>query len=66
LKLTPNIGVYGGFPLEVEGLGFGVNSPYINLFSRDNDENLCSKTEITGYGTFYCYFEGRYEITDTD
>ena len=59
MSVTPNTGgSQGGTLLTVKGTGFGVQTGLTSILGlknvTKNVANLCTKVEVTGYGTFTC------------
>ena len=54
LSISVNVGSYGGFVTQVTGVGFGVDTADVNLYSTDLGSNICSDVTVTGYGQFTC------------
>ena len=53
-SISVNVGSYGGFVTQVTGVGFGVDTADVNLYSTDLGSNICSDVTVTGYGQFTC------------
>lgn len=64
VSISPSTGSAGGEKLTVTGVGFGLNDS-VNLYHQESTQNLCSSTEVTGYGTFICYTISQ-EVASTD
>ena len=66
LSISVNVGSYGGFVTQVTGVGFGVDTADVNLYSTDLGSNICSDVTVTGYGQFTCTVPADTAVALTD
>lgn len=55
ISVSPNSGgSIGGTLMTITGTGFGVDTTGLGLKDVTTNQPLCSKVQVTGYGTFTC------------
>lgn len=54
ISISLNVGSFAGTVTRVTGVGFGLDTQDVNLYSMGTSDTLCSDVTVTGYGEFIC------------
>ena len=66
LSISVRYGSSAGFVTQVTGVGFGVDTADVNLYSAGPTKNICSDVTVTGYGQFTCTVPADTAVALTD